>query len=249
LSFETDTAAASEAVHESLREEIDALATRYALSDGSAKALHGLVQLVDWGEPNFVPKSGSADGSRERRRPVETAKRVALNTLVESLSGLELEPLRTARRVADVGSGGGFPGLVLAIALPQARMALIERIPDKCRFLRRAAEELGLENVEVVEGNVQAWSEGLGACDVVTSRKAGRFNTVVEWCAPLLAPGGALALWPGTSDFGEDAIAAGAEAAEAAGLRLAQVLQLPSVNRKGERIAKRLYLYATVDEN
>ena len=75
---------------------------------------------------------------------------------------------------------------------------------------------------------------GVGACDVVTSRKVGRMKTMVEWSAPLLRPGGAVALLPGTTDFAEDEPAAAAEAAEAAGLRLARVLPLQSENRHGK---------------
>jgi 16S rRNA (guanine527-N7)-methyltransferase len=175
---------------------------------------------------------------------------VASNTLAESLAGLELEPLTAARRVVDIGSGAGFPGLVLAIALPRARFTLIEKVDEKAAFLRRAAAELGLENVEVVQGRAQQWKEGLGACDVVTSRKVGRLETMVEWSAPFLAPGGAVALWPGRTDFAKEADAAedAAEAAEAAGLRLAQVHPIRSTDRNGEAAVKHLFLYQTADQ-
>lgn len=239
----------SESVHEGIREEIDALATRYELADGAADALQGLVRLVDWGQANFVPRSDPSASAGDRRGLRAPSRRTALNLLAESLSGLELEAVRAARRVADIGSGAGFPGLVLAIALPQARLALIEKVPERCRFLRRAAAELGLDNVEVVEGTAQEWSEGAGACDVVTSRKVGRLKTMVEWSAPLLARGGAVALWPGTTDFTEEEPAAAADAADAAGLRLAQVLPLESENRRGKTVVKHLYLYEKVDES
>jgi 16S rRNA (guanine527-N7)-methyltransferase len=237
-------------VREALR-EIDELAIRYELTEASAERLRGLVRLVDWGERNFVPKTDSTGARRDGGRPEAAAKHIASSTLAESLFGLELEPVRAARRVADVGSGAGFPGLVLAIALPQARVTLIEKRPKKCGFLRHAAAELELDNVEVVEGNVQKWSEGVGACDVVTSRKVGRLNTMVEWSAPLLAPGGALVLWPGRSGFAKEADAAedAADAADAAGLRLAQVYSVPSVSRSGKRIVKHLFLYVNVTES
>ena len=178
------------------------------------------------------------------------ARHVVSSTLAESLAGLELEPVRGARHIADIGSGAGFPGLVLAIALPEARVTLIEKVREKCSFLRRASEELSLGNVEVVQGTVQRWTEGAGACDVVTSRKVGRLDTVVEWSAPLLAPTAAVALWPGRSDFDEGANAAGsaADAAQAAGLRLAKVHPIPSMTRRGKRVVKHLYLYVRTDE-
>lgn len=64
----------------------------------------------------------------------------------------------------------------------------------------------------------------------------------------MLAPGGAIVFWPGTSDFAEEAVAAGADAADAAGLR-AQVHPLPSENHRGERVLKHLYLYVEVTES
>jgi 16S rRNA (guanine(527)-N(7))-methyltransferase RsmG len=235
----TATTASSESLHDGVREAIDELATRHELDEGAADALHGLVRMVDWGQGNFVPKPNSNGPTRDRRR----AGRVASNVLAESLSGLELEPVRGAQRMADIGSGAGFPGLVLAIARPEARVALIENVAEKCSFLRRAIDELGVDNVEVVEGPAQGWSEGAGKCDVVTSRKVGRPKTIIEWSAPLLAPGGAVVLWPGSSDFEKEAIEDAAGAADEAGLRVAEVHSRTSTNRKGKRLVKHLYMY------
>jgi 16S rRNA (guanine527-N7)-methyltransferase len=236
-------------VHERLDEDVEALATRYELSEASADALQGLVRLVDWGEPNFVPKSTSASRRRERRRPADAAKNIVSSTIAESLYGLELEPVREARRIADIGSGAGFPGLVLAIALPRTRVTLIEKAPEKCAFLRRAIAELELENVEVAEGDAKDWSDGVGECDVVTSRKVGRLSTMVEWSAPLLAPSGVVVLWPGRSNFddADKAAADSADAAEAVGLRLEQVRPMQSVNRNGKPIEKPFHLYRKLD--
>ena len=143
--------------------------------------------------------------------------------------------MRTAGRLGDIGSGAGFPGLVLGIALPQTRVALLEKVREKCVFLRRAVEELGLDNVEVVEGTVQKWTDGSGRCDVVTSRRAGRLNTMVEWSAPLLAPEGAIVLWQqGRRNPAKEALAA--DAAEELGLRLAEVH--PPEDRNGKPAAR-----------
>jgi 16S rRNA (guanine(527)-N(7))-methyltransferase RsmG len=218
-------------VHEDVRAEIDALATLYELGDGAADGLEAFVRSVDWGEQNYVPKPDSEDRTPSRRGR-RSWSRAATKMLAESLAGLDLEPVREARRLADIGTGAGFPGMVLAIALPQARVALVERVPEKCRFLRGVATELGLNHVDVVEVPVQEWSEGAGSCDVVTSRRAGRPNAIIERSAPLVRPGGAVVLWQGQRDSAKEALAA--DAAEAAGLRLSRV----------HRIGRRhLYMY------
>lgn len=115
--------------------------------------------------------------------------------VIESLAALQLDRVTAARRMADIGSGAGFPGLVLASVLPDAAVTLIERKPERHRFLRRAIEALELSNVEVVVVPVQEWRAGLGACDVVTARNVAPLNIVVELAAPLLAIGGAAVLW------------------------------------------------------
>ena len=58
----------------------------------------------------------------------------------DSLTGLEVKALVEASYIADIGSGAGFPGLVLAVALPAARVDLIESVGRKCGFMSRAIE-------------------------------------------------------------------------------------------------------------
>lgn len=256
------TVRSSVSVHMELDREIDALSDRYQLTEEAAAALRGLVELVDWQESNFIPKSNPGRGRREVRSDVASKRRVASTLLSESLAGLEVAPMRTARRVADIGSGAGFPGLVLAAALPHTHMTLVENVPEKCSFLRRTKSELGLHNVEVVEGRVQEWSGGIGACDVVTSRKMGRPNTIVQLCAPLLSSGGVIVLWQGRKDYakkatssrkirkGRNAVAEAlvADAADAAGLRFSQVLPMELENYRGRPVVKYLYVYEKVGE-
>jgi 16S rRNA (guanine527-N7)-methyltransferase len=240
---------ALDSVREDIRCEVAALATRYGLAHRASKTLQAFADLVDWGAPNFFPKSDHGDRPKGHRpRPKKQRLRIASSVFADSLAGLELEPVRAARRVADIGSGAGFPGMVLAIALPRARMTLIEKVPEKCSFLRHTIDDLGLDNVEVVEGQVRRWSKGMGRCDVVTSRKMHPPQVMVKRSAPLLVPGGSVALWPGPKGFPEDAPAAAAEAAEAAGLRLARALPLESENRHGNHTVRHLYLYEKVGE-
>jgi 16S rRNA (guanine527-N7)-methyltransferase len=141
--------------------------------------------------------------------------------IADALVGLELDAVRKARRIADLGAGAGFPGLVLAIALPRARVTLIESAARKCAFIERAICGVGLTNAEVVHARAESWAAGLGACDLVTARAVAPLNVLVEYAAPLLHAGGALVAWKGQRD--RDAEADGLAAASATGLTLAEV--------------------------
>jgi 16S rRNA (guanine527-N7)-methyltransferase len=136
--------------------------------------------------------------------------------VADALVALELEPVRAARRIADLGSGAGFPGLVLAAALPQAEVAVVESSRRKCAFLTRAVAAMGIENVTVVCERAEAWRDGLGAHDLVTARALAALNVLVEYAAPLLGEGGALVAWKGRRDDREES--GGAAAAAQTGL-------------------------------
>jgi 16S rRNA (guanine527-N7)-methyltransferase len=98
------------------------------------------------------------------------------------------------RLLADVGSGGGVPGMVLAVALPQTRVVMIESTQKKAMFLANTADALGLANVEVrgVRAEEAGRSDLRDACDVVTSRAVGELVFLAEWCSPLCRKGGKL---------------------------------------------------------
>jgi 16S rRNA (guanine527-N7)-methyltransferase len=132
--------------------------------------------------------------------------------IADSLSGLELPEVRGARRIADLGAGAGFPGLVLAAALPAARVALVESVGRKCAWLDRAIEAMAIANAEVVNARAEAWPEGLGAHDLVTARALAPLAVLVEYAAPLLGDGGALVAWKGRRDPREEADGAAAAA-------------------------------------
>jgi 16S rRNA (guanine527-N7)-methyltransferase len=130
--------------------------------------------------------------------------------VADSLSALELEPVRSAGRIADLGSGAGLPGLVIAAALPGSRVELIESASRKCAFLREAIERMRLENVSVVCERSEEWAAGEGreAYDAVTARAVGPLPTLAELASPLLREGGVLAAWKGARSAEEEAKAA-----------------------------------------
>jgi len=126
--------------------------------------------------------------------------------VVDSLTGLEVPELAAACRIADIGSGAGFPGLVLAVALPDAQVDLLESVGRKCEFMRRAAGGAGIPNARVRNLRSEEWAAGEGreAYDAVTARAVGRLSTLAELASPLLERGGVLVAWKGRRDPEEE---------------------------------------------
>ncbi|HUC07722.1 MAG TPA: 16S rRNA (guanine(527)-N(7))-methyltransferase RsmG [Solirubrobacterales bacterium] len=127
--------------------------------------------------------------------------------VADSLTGLEFQPLGEAGRIADIGSGAGFPGLVLAVALPNSQVDLIESVGRKCDFIQRAIDAAGITNARVVNARSEelAGGEGREAYAAVTARAVGRLSTLAELASPLLGDGGVLVAWKGKRDPDEEA--------------------------------------------
>jgi 16S rRNA (guanine527-N7)-methyltransferase len=117
--------------------------------------------------------------------------------IADSLAGLEVPEIQNAQLIADLGAGAGLPGLVLAAALPAARVVLVEATTHKCEFIRHAADAMGLRNAEVVCSRAEAWTDGLARCDVVCARALAALPVLCEYAAPLLRDGGILVAWKG----------------------------------------------------
>ena len=107
-----------------------------------------------------------------------------------ALELLDLPCVRDATRFADLGSGAGFPGMPLAIAMPQAEAYLVEVNPTRAAFIRSAAMSLALDNVVVVQAPMGEWPDGRGMCDLVVCSAAGVLSVFLECAAPLLVLGG-----------------------------------------------------------
>jgi 16S rRNA (guanine527-N7)-methyltransferase len=171
------------------RRRLAVLAERFALPEAAVPALDVLLEILasDPSAPTTITDPGVAVDSH----------------VADALVALDLGEVRAARRIADLGSGAGFPGLVLAAALPEARVSLVEASSKKCAFLERAAAEMAL-SVEVVAARAEEWVAGMGRCDLVTARAVAPLNVLVEYAAPLLADGGALVAWKGRRDDAEE---------------------------------------------
>ncbi|HVT00446.1 MAG TPA: 16S rRNA (guanine(527)-N(7))-methyltransferase RsmG [Solirubrobacterales bacterium] len=126
----------------------------------------------------------------------------------DSLAGLAVPELRSAGRIADVGAGAGFPGLVLAVALPDADVDLIESVGRKTAFIVRAAGAAGIANAFAVTARAEDVArdpQARESYDAVTARAVGRLSTLAELASPLLKEGGVLVAWKGRRDADEEA--------------------------------------------
>jgi 16S rRNA (guanine527-N7)-methyltransferase len=166
------------------------LADRYGLRAAAADRLGLLLELV-------AAEPSSITAVREPAQGVDVH-------VADSLVALELLEARDARRIADLGSGGGFPGLALAIALPDAHVALVESVGRKVAFLRTAIERVELSNASAIQARAEEWPEGIGAHDLVTARALAPLSVLIEYAAPLLEVGGSLVAWKGARDLAEE---------------------------------------------
>ena len=149
------------------------------------------------------------------------ADQVVSHHLLDSLA--VLPHLGKAKRLADIGSGGGLPGIPLAIARPDLQVALVESNQKKSAFEQQAKIELGLANVSVHCERVEAWQPE-EKCDVVVSRAFSDLAEFVRLSGHLLVEGGALLAMKGVHPYEEIAQLP-------AGWRVAEVipLQVPGV--------------------
>ena len=119
--------------------------------------------------------------------------RIILDHVLDSLSCFLHGPLLEAGRVADIGSGGGLPGIPISIARPDLSTTLIESTGKKARFLRYAVAELALEETTVANARVEDLGRTKGhrgKYDLVTARAVAALSVIAEYSVPLLEEGG-----------------------------------------------------------
>ena len=117
---------------------------------------------------------------------VRETERMVSHHLLDSLA---IVPYVETGRVLDVGSGGGLPGIPLAIAQPDLQITLIDSVAKKTAFLLQVKAELGLDNISVVTGRVETFQAATGF-DTITSRAFSDLKEFVTLTRHLLAPGG-----------------------------------------------------------
>ena len=186
---------------------LDALAGRYGLDQGQMARLGTILRELQSDER--APTS------------VRAADRATDIHLADSLSALEIGAVRAAGQIVDIGSGAGFPGLPLAVALPGAEISLVESQRRKCEFLERVCSATGIENARVVLARAEEWRDGISRNDVVLARALAAQPVVLEYAAPLLRMGGTLLDWRGKRVLEEEGLAE--NAAGMLGLRRTEV--------------------------
>ena len=117
----------------------------------------------------------------------------AVKHIIDSLSAWDESLLADARRIADIGTGAGFPAIPLKIFRPQIRFTLIDSLNKRVEFLRRVVVALALDGVEVIHGRAEDLAKQKAfreQFDAVTARAVARLNVLAEYCLPFVRVGG-----------------------------------------------------------
>ena len=156
---------------------------------------------ADAGLDRWLAALLATPGLTATREPAE-ARRLHVDDALAAAQLLERGP------VVDVGSGGGSPGIPLAVARPELEFHLLESNARKCAFLREHARSF--PNVSVVCARAEEHARGVGrdAYGTAVARALARPAVAVEWSLPLVAPGGKLVLYTGEPDVHRAAAAA-----------------------------------------
>ena len=106
-------------------------------------------------------------------------------------------------RLADIGTGGGFPGLALKILLPEAQVILVESSVKKATFLAEVVRALGLANVQVLVSRYEELGEEIAPVDFACARALGEFAAFLDWARSAKVDAKQLLLWLGERDVAE----------------------------------------------
>lgn len=159
------------------REEL----TKFGLDAAQVDALEKFYRLVV--EQNRVMNLTAITESHE----------FAIKHVIDSLSAWDEKIFRDVERIADIGTGAGFPAIPLKIFRPQLRFTLIDSLNKRVEFLRRVVAELELDGVEIFHGRAEELARQKTfreQFDAVTSRAVARLNVLAEYCLPFVKVGG-----------------------------------------------------------
>src|SRR5918995_1639918 len=154
-------------------------------------------------------------------------RKIVAEHLSDSLSCLLIGALWSSGSLIDVGTGGGLPGVPLAISRPDLRVTLLEATERKVRFLNYTRKRLGLRNLDLIQGRVE--DEGKRAAyresfDLAVARALAELPVVVEYSAPLVRVGGQILAMKGR--LTEDELSRGVAASRELGLEIREVREV-----------------------
>jgi 16S rRNA (guanine527-N7)-methyltransferase len=127
---------------------------------------------------------------------IESPEEIVRTHFVESLLATKAVS-ELHGRLADVGTGAGFPGLPLRMYVPDLHLTLIEPNAKKCAFLAEAVRALELKNVEIFQRRYEDVRRPDPPFDIVTARALGQFQEFADWAESVLAPSGRVMVWTG----------------------------------------------------
>ncbi len=124
---------------------------------------------------------------------IEEEKEVMIKHFLDSLSCMQTKYLKTEGRMIDVGTGAGFPGVPLKIALPNIELTLLDSLKKRIGFLEEVCRETNLINVEFLHGRAEDFGQNKAhreKYDYAVSRAVAALNVLVEYCLPFVKVGG-----------------------------------------------------------
>ena len=186
-----------------------------------------LALLEEWNDRAGLTAITDAGTAQRRHFGESLALLVALRT-ARLLPPASLLASSGTARIADLGPGGGFPGVPMAIADPALTLVLIESQERRCAFLRAVVEALGLDHVSVVHARAEEAGRMpalRGTFDLVVARALAAMPVLVEYALPLLREGGVLATPKGSR--GDEELAGAAHAIDALGGEALPAVALP----------------------
>jgi len=144
--------------------------------------LHYMLELLDWNRSTNITR-------------IVDPRAVAIKHFLDSILITRYIDI-AAKSIADIGSGGGFPGIPLAILEPGCSVVLIESIGKKCAFLKHAVRSLQLQNVEIYNGRAQSYPSP-STFDLAISRAFGSLAQIIAIAAPLIKTRGSIVCMKG----------------------------------------------------
>jgi 16S rRNA (guanine527-N7)-methyltransferase len=198
-------------------------ACNISIDDGKVATLTQFyTMLVEWNEKFNLTRIVSPEDA-------------AMKHFCDSLMGKDM----VSGKVCDVGSGGGFPSIPLAIVRPELDFTLIESNGKKAGFLEAVAAELGLKNVRVVKVRAEDAAALRESFDTVTARAVASLNTLLEYCLPLVKVGGPFVAYKGASF--ETELAESQNALNVLGGKVDEVVAFSLPDASGERALIRIF--------